>query len=47
MGSDRVIYDPKFPKLNDNDKSLEYYNIKNENKPLNVGRTLQLRVRIG
>lgn len=44
MGSDRVIYDPKYKKLNDNDKSLEYYDIKNENKPLNEGRNLQLKL---
>jgi len=43
-GVSRVIYDPKFTKLNDNDKSLEHYDIKNENKHLNEGRTLQLKL---
>jgi len=44
MGSDRVINDPKYKKLNNNDKSLEHYDIKNENKPLNEGRILQLKI---
>jgi hypothetical protein len=44
MGSDRVIYFPNDKKLNDNDKSLEHYDIKNENKPLNEGRTLKLKL---
>ena len=43
FGLSRVIHDSTDISL-DTDKSLEFYNIKNEDKPLNVGRTLKLKL---
>lgn len=44
FGLSRVIHDLTDIPLKDNDKSLEFYNIKYENKHLNFGRTLKLKI---
>ena len=41
----RVMYDTTDIKLED-DKSLRFYGIKNENKQINEGRTLKLRLKL-